>query len=237
MIQHLVTNGCSYMEVYAIGGGHADLARRLHIATKENLAMGGSANSRIIRTTLKHSYQIDRPTLYVLGMTFISRNEIPILQAGDEFEGMWTNPQNQNFAHRWQPHWTQRDTDAYVELKLKSEWISIADRLEDLMYRIVSMAADLHARNHRVLLFQQADDLHQPCLSQARFDLFRRHAWIVDGYRWCAIPWQHQQGVLVSGGTNPLLPVPEEIKHRMPGHHDLLNQYLVDYIDRHHVLD
>lgn len=236
MITHLVVNGCSYMEVYALGNGHGDLATRLGMDNSESLAIGGSANSRIIRTTLKHSYQTSQPTLYVLGMTFLSRNEIPILWPPDEFEGQWTNPQNQDFAHRWQAHWTQRDTDAYIELKLKSEWTSVPDRLEDLMYRIVTMAADLVQRNHRVLVFQQADNLYQDYLPESRFDLFRKHKWVVDGYHWRAIPWQHQQGVAASGHASIHQPVPEEIKHRMPGHHAVLNQYLVDYIKQHQLL-
>lgn len=236
MIKHLVVNGCSYMEVYAMGDGHDDLASRLSMDNGQSLAIGGSANSRIIRTTLKHSYQTQNPTLYVLGMTFLSRNEIPILQPGDEFEGLWTNPQNQDFAHRWQPHWTQHDTDQYVELKLKSEWTSVSDRLEDLMYRLVAMASDLQRRQHRVLVFQQADNLYQDCLDHARFDLFRQCAWIVDGYAWAAVPWQHQQGVAVSGTVNSHQPVPDLIKHRRPGEHKILNQFLVDYIHRNHIL-
>ena len=75
----LVVNGCSYMGSYVNGGGHRDLAKNLGIEEYSSLAIGGSANSRILRTTLKHSYLTDKPTFYVLGMTFIGRSEIPIL--------------------------------------------------------------------------------------------------------------------------------------------------------------
>jgi hypothetical protein len=225
------------MEVYAIGQGQQDLARRLGIEHSTSLAIGGSANSRIIRTTLKHSYQTSCPTLYVLGMTFLSRNEIPILTVDDEFEGMWTNPQNQQFVDRWQNHWTQRDTERYVELKLKAECTSVPDRLEDLMYRIISMASDLQQRGHRVLVYQQADDVYQPYLGQTRFNLFRQMPWIVDGYQWCAVPWQHHHGVGISGSAEVFTEVPEQIKHRMPGEHQLLNQYLADYIHNNNILN
>jgi hypothetical protein len=236
MIEQLVVNGCSYMEVYAMGNGQQDLANRLNIKNSTSLAIGGSANSRIIRTTLKHSYQTTVPTLYVLGMTFLSRNEIPILTPDDEFEGMWTNPQNQQFADRWQNHWTQRDTERYVDLKLKAEWTSVPDRLEDLMYRIVSMASDLHQRGHRVLVYQQADDIYQYYLDHPRFDLFKKSTWIVDGYRWCAIPWQHSHGVPDSG-AGEYSEVPEHIKHRRPGNHAVLNEFLTQYIQQHCLLD
>ena len=86
------------MEVYSAGRGYKDLAERLGMSSSESLAIGGSANTRIIRTTLKHSYQALQPTLYVLGMTFLSRLEIPILENQSTFEGRWTNPQNQQFA-------------------------------------------------------------------------------------------------------------------------------------------
>ena len=145
MIQQLVANGCSYMDMYAQGGGHADLAQQLGIADCSCLAIGGSANSRIIRSTLKHSYQTTVPTFYLLGMTFLSRLELPILyqDPAREFEGSWTNPQNQQFRSQWMPNWTDRDTKQWVGLKLKSEFQSIVDRLEDLMYRMLSVINDL----------------------------------------------------------------------------------------------
>ena len=123
MIQQLVVNGCSYMETYASGQGHKDLAQQLGIPMAASLAINGSANSRILRTTLKHSYQTTVPTFYLLGMTFLSRLEWPILYQDPtrEFEGVWTNPQNQQFRSQWQPHWTEHDTEQWVELKLKSE--------------------------------------------------------------------------------------------------------------------
>ena len=101
MINNLVVNGCSYMYSYAAGKGHVDLSKRLAISNSDSLAISGSANSRILRTTLKHSYNAP-PTLYVLGMTFLSRLEIPICEPENDFEGRWVNPQNQEFKYRWQ---------------------------------------------------------------------------------------------------------------------------------------
>ena len=68
---NLVVNGCSYMELYAIGKGHDDLAMQLQLNNPVSLAIGGSANSRILRTTLKHSYTAP-PTFYVLVMTLLT---------------------------------------------------------------------------------------------------------------------------------------------------------------------
>lgn len=226
------------MEAYASGYGQVDLAAKLGIPNSKNLSIGGSANTRIIRTTLKHSYQTTDPTLYVLGMTFLSRLELPILENQSEFEGRWTNPQNQQFANHWQHGWGQSETDQFVDIKLKSEIYSILDRVEDLMYRILAMIADLKRQGHAVLIFQQADDLYQPYLDDPRLQLFKSTTSIIDGYSWKAISWQHQQGVPpMTYNRNTKHKVPEDIAHRKPGYHQVLNDFLVNYINQYSILD
>jgi hypothetical protein len=235
--QQLVVNGCSYMESYASGLGHQDLAEKLNIPQAMSLAIGGSANSRIIRTTLKHSYITNQPTLYVLGMTFLSRIEIPILMASSEFEGRWTNFQNQSWSSRWDPPWTQADSDAMMDLKLKWEINSILDRAEDLMYHMIAMIHSLKSRGHAVVVYQQADNLYQQYLNHPRLKLFQSESEIVDGYRWCAVPWQHEQGVPPTDyGAQPQHTVPVEIAHRQPGHHQKLNIYLTAWINNNNLL-
>lgn len=222
----LVVNGCSYMEAYAIGQGHEDLAARLNIPTAESLAIGGSANSRILRTTVKHSYQSDCPTVYILGMTFLSRLEIPILENQSDFEGRWTNPQNQKFKQHWQYGWTEQETQQFIDIKLKSEIYSILDRIEDLMYRMLSTVSDLRSRGHQVLMYQQADDLYQDLLDHPRLRLFKTVPNIVDGYAWRAVPWQLSHGVPTMPGNQ----TPIEIRHPDVGYHQKLNEFLVDYM-------
>ena len=242
MIEQLVVNGCSYMETYAFGGGHIDLAERLNIRTPTgavnavSLAIGGSANSRILRTAHKHSYNPGYNTLYVLGMTFVSRLEIPILDDRDTFEGRWTNPQNQQFQNRWMRHWNSKDTEQYVELKLKYEGESILDRTEDLMYRILATVDSIKMRGHRVLVFQQSDNLYQEVLSNSRFKPMRNRPDIIDRLAWRAVSWQHEQGVqpTIYAPGHPY--VPPEMVHPAPGHHHKLNEFLTDYIQEHKIL-
>lgn len=241
MIQQVVVNGCSYMDSYARGNGHVELARLLGVTGKfdipmaTSLAIGGSANSRILRTTLKHSYQTTLPTLYVLGMTFVSRLEIPICNPENEFEGRWVNPQNQEFKNRWQYDWAQADSDQFVETKLKSEIYSILDRTEDLMYRMLTAIADLQSRGHRVLMFQQADNLYQEDLSNPRLQLFCRPE-IIDGFRWRAIAWQYEQGVRPKTYPFGTPRVPPDMTHPEIGQHELINQYLTNYVQEHKIL-
>ena len=241
MIQQLVVNGCSYTESYAGGLGHVDLAGKLGIVgcndmpPAVSLAIGGSANSRILRTSLKHSYITQVPTLYVLGLTFVSRLELPICNTVDEFEGAWCNPQNQEFESRWQPQWTVQDSEQFVQTKLKSEIYSILDRTEDLMYRVISAIADIQSRGHRVLVFQQADNLYQEHLTNPRLKLFQRPE-IVNGFAWQAIAWQCAQGVEPKTYPAGSPHVPPDMTHPKIGHHQKINEYLTNYIQEHKIL-
>jgi hypothetical protein len=222
------------MESYAGGQGHVDLANHLGLTTATSLAIGGSANSRILRTTLKHSYTAP-PTLYVLGMTFLSRLEIPICEPESDFEGRWINPQNQEFRQRWQYGWTQSDSDQFVENKLKSEVFSILDRTEDLMYRMLSTIADLKSRGHRVLMFQQADNLYLSLLSDPRLALFAQPE-IVGKFGWRATAWQAEQGVQPKDYGPGAPYVPPDMTHPAIGHHQKLNEYLTNYIQERKIL-
>ena len=234
MIQQLVVNGCSYTHSYALGNGHTDLAQRLGITQADSIAISGSANSRILRTTLKHSYTAP-PTLYVLGMTFLSRLEIPICEPENDFEGRWVNPQNQEFAYRWQTGWSQKESEQFVDTKLKTEVYSILDRAEDLMYRMLSTIDSLKFRGHRVLMFQQADNLYHEYLNNSRLSLLNCHE-IIHGFGWRATAWQSAQGVEPKnyGPGSPY--VPPDMTHPAVGHHHKLNEFLTNYIQEHKIL-
>ena len=243
MIEQLVVNGCSYMDTYAFGNGHIDLAERLNIRTPSgavnavSLAFSGSANSRILRTVHKHSYNPGYNTLYVLGLTFVSRLEIPILDDRDDFEGRWTNPQNQIYQNRWLPFWSMRDTEKFVELKLKYESDSILDRTEDLMYRVIATIDSIQMRGHRVLVYQQADNLYQEILDNPRFAPMKERREIIDGLAWRAVAWQHEQGVpgTIYAPGHPY--VPPDMVHPAAGHHQKLNEFLTEYIKEHKIIE
>lgn len=239
MISRLVVNGDSYMEVYAQGNGHVDLARRLDIPNSQSLAIGGSADSRLIRTCLKDSYQTQEPTLYVIGVGFLSRWEVPVLknEYEDTFEGRWTNPQNQDYKTRWEHNWNERLTKQLIELKLITDFYSVPDRLEDLMYRLLSMIDSLHSRGHRVLIYQQADSNYQRYLDRDVFALFKNNPVFIDGLKWLAVPWQLKQGIKTTNyGETPAYQVPDELKHPAAGEHKFINEFLVEYIRHYKIL-
>jgi hypothetical protein len=238
--KNLVVNGDSYMEVYAQGNGQDDLADRLGIPCATSLAIGGSSDSRVIRTVMKHSYQATDPTFYILGVGFLSRWEVPVLKNEFEgsFEGRWTNPQNQDYKDRWEHNWNEKLTKQLMQLKIITDFYSVPDRLEDLMYRLMSLIGSLHSRGHRILVYQQADDIYQRYLDNLNLYLFKNNPIFIDGLRWRAVPWQIEQGVPTTAyGENPDYYVPPEIKHPAPGHHRVLNKFLHDYIVTHKILE
>jgi len=234
--KQLVVNGCSYMHKYASGCGHVDLKNKLGIESAQSVAVSGSANSRILRTTLKHSYVTTVPTFYVLGMTFVSRLELPICEEENSFEGRWCNPQNQEFKSRWQLHWSDQDSERFVETKLKSEIYSIVDRTEDLMYRMLSTVKDLKSQGHAVLMYQQADNLYQAHLHDPKLTLFKHCPEIVHGFEWRATEYQHEQGVPGTKYPAGSPYVPPDMTHPEKGHHHVLNTYLTNYINEHKIL-
>ena len=246
MITDLVTNGCSYMHTYVEGNGHVDLANRLNLQAT-NISISGSANSRIIRSTLKHSYETTKKTLYVLGMTFISREELPICHYDpaehteqEVWEGAWSNPQNQLFGkNRWAADWNEWETKQWIMFREKYDKGTVVDRTENLMYQMLAMIDSLTTRGHNCIMFQQADQWwHNILPEQAdrsvnlteRIRLLEDHKNIVEDFRWCAISEQHKAGV-------PCVPdeehVDPELRHRLSGEHEWLNNYLETHIRTH----
>ena len=103
------------------------------------------------------------------------------------------------------------------------------------MYRVVSAITDIQSRGHRVLVFQQADNLYQEHLSNPRLKLFQRPE-IIEGFAWRAVAWQHDQGVepTIYAAGSPH--VPPDATHPKSGEHQKINEYLTNYIQEHKIL-
>ena len=240
MITELVTNGCSYMHTYIEGDGHVNLASRLNLSAN-NLSITGSTNSRIIRTTLKHSYETDKKCLYVLGMTFVSREELPICRwdegiyptEQEVWEGAWTNPQNQHFGkNRWIAEWNDWETKQWILFRERYEKLSLVDRVENLMYQMLAMTDSLTHRGHNCIIYQQADEWWDGMLPEEsrRLKLLADNLNIIGDFKWLAIREQHQAGIPCVKEENHAEP---ELRHRLPGAHEWLNNYLESHIRKH----
>lgn len=228
-MEELVANGCSYMLGYGAGGGQ-DLARRLQIPKSSSIACAGSPNSRIIRTTLKHSYQTSKPTFYVIGLSFVCRWEISVSETLNEFEGRWVNVATMS---EFQPqfNWTKQDSESFTELNFKGATFGMHDMWDDLIFRLLSMLGDLRSRGHRALIYNQID-APESFLNDSQIKLLSQDTAFVHALCWRALPWQRSQGVpAIETDTSP-----EDCKHLKIGYHKHLNTFLTDYITQHNIL-
>jgi len=235
-ITRLVANGCSYMDQYCRStvqstiGGHQDLAQRLGIPHTKSLALGGSCNQRIIRTCLKDSYQTLEPTLYIIGLSFLGRVELPIAQHPDEFEGDWVSLQNSiSDGSEFQDQISSQDLRGFLNFKLKTEMFSVRDRFEDVAFRLISTLESLQSRGHNALIFQNTDSNPDPDCASWHF-LTRKN--FVDRLRWTAVPWQIGQGVTCHNDPQ----VPANMQHIESGHYHVLNDFLYNYIVQHQII-
>lgn len=235
-MEKLIVNGCSYMDAYTGGRGHIDLAARLNLPLVESIAVSGCNNSRIIRSTIKHSYSNPIPTLYVVGMTFFSRWELPVKREASELDGHWTNPQSCPPNTPYLGHWNEEATERFKTLMFDAYACGFEDSLEDLMYRMVAMVSNLKERNHRILIYNQVEREVKNFVNDPRFSLLKSQ-FFVDQFAWPAIIWQHENQVPEQiYPPNTRLP-PPHFRHRLPGEHDLINQHLTDYIVQNKILE
>ena len=103
------------------------------------------------------------------------------------------------------------------------------------MYRMNAAIADLHQRGHKVLMFQQSDNLYQDLLENPRLKWFTRPE-IVHSFKWRAIAYQAENGVLPKTYHAGSPFVPPDMTHPALGHHSLINDYLTNYINEHIML-
>jgi hypothetical protein len=234
MINRLVVNGCSYTHAYTDGFGHVELANLLTIAETHSLTKPGSSNQRIIRTTLKDSYTTSKNTFYIIGLSFLNRIEFPVGVIDNEIEGRWLNFQNAvNPNHLYDNTWNFEDSKKLIDLKIKSEILSVTDRLEYIMYQLVSMINDLTSRGHQVLIFRQPTDIYDSLLNDEPFTLLKKYVNIIDGLSWSALEWQFNNGVNWDSKDDDKL-----LGHRHPcsGQHHTLNKFLLHYIQKNQLL-
>jgi hypothetical protein len=234
-MKRLVINGCSYADIYARGGGHVALAKQLNIEQTKSLTISGACNTRILRTTLKDSYCNLTPTLYVIGLSFLSRSELPIASPDhSRGEGRWLSiinhaPDNVEYDQGW----NTKLVEQFIDIRLKYQVYSVVDRLEDLMYRVLSFINDLKSRGHQVVVFKQANDVYDTYLTDPQVDLLTKSVNIIDGLRWCANNWQYERGVTSSPMDAHL---PYNLRHPAIGQYQVLNDFLLNYINNNKLL-
>ena len=233
----LVVNGCSYMQFYAHGAGHSDLASQLNIDEYQSLAQHGSCNNRIIRTTLRDSFINTKPTFYVIGVTFVSRYELPVNEDLTGPDRKWLSFTTQGSVYPStaiiDPCVSKKELESYRDIWLKVNLVSLNELAEDLQYRLISMCDSLTSRGHSCIIFNTAEAVLNFVLDLNEFAPLRSRCQIVDGLRWRSISWQFDQGAAWLATDEHL-----DINHRhvAPGQHEWLNKYLTNYIQDHKIL-
>ena len=232
----LIVNGCSYMEMYS-DGGVEDLSQQLGINFAKSLALTGACNSRIIRTTLKDSYQTSEPTLYIIGITYLTRHELPLLSGRSESDGKWQSINN-NFkkssAIELDAHFTYNDIKNYCSLWDKFTVLGIDDLALNLQYQLLSLCDSLQYQGHRCVIFNTAESALDWVVDKTDFDLLKSKKQLIQGLRWKSIPWQFEQGAICSELDEHL---PIGARHVASGQHRWLNKFLVDYINQQSILE
>jgi hypothetical protein len=100
------------------------------------------------------------------------------------------------------------------------------------MYQMLSLIDSLTHRGHNCVIFQQADQWWEGMLPEEnkRVQLLLEHPNIIGDFKWCAVREQHRAGV-------PYVPdeehVEPEVRHRLTGAHEWLNNYLESHIRKH----
>jgi hypothetical protein len=223
------------MQNYARGNGHSDLAAALDIQKWQSLAESGSCNNRIIRTTLRDSFINPEPTLYVIGLTFLSRYELPVNQDRPEPNGKWLSFTTQGSVYTdLDPGVSKKDLESYRDIWLRVNLIGVDELVDDLQYRLLSMCHSLTHRGHGCVIFNTADAVFDYVLDQHRFAPMRSQHEIIDGLAWRSIPWQFDQGAAWSPQDEYL---DRNCRHVDLGQHQWLNQYLTNYIQDHKILE
>ena len=226
------------MKYYAEGNGHIDLSNALGIATAESLAVNGSCNSRIIRTTLRDCFTTKEPTLYIIGTTFLTRYELPALLGQSEVDGKWVSfsgvgTGTSMTTKKFDSYFTQQNLSNFSELYEKFTTLGLPDIAEDFMFSVLSLIYTLHHRGHKILLFNTAEHTVEYFIDEDNFDLFRQHNEIVGGFKWRSIPWQFEQGATYPPKDEQY---PADCRHVTPGDHRWLNDFLTKYIQEHKIL-
>lgn len=236
--KRLVVNGCSYMHYYSEGGGLQDLAQSLSIEHTKNLSLTGASNQRIIRTTLDDCYSNDIPTIYIIGVTFVNRFELPIL------EGLERNFNHDNYKDRFlsiNQEWTipegtkinemlsMDDILQFRKLKTMFEMDAEVDIVVNLIQSYTSMIDSLIRHGNTVILFNTAEIAFKKYQHLNKLQYTRNYKQIIDYFNWFANEYQFNKGAK---------PLEEDLKKDFPdpmirhidyGEHKYINEFLIRY--------
>ncbi len=239
-INRLVINGCSYLVQYVRGGGHYDLAEQLLPPNSEvvSLCMAGGSNSRIVRTTLEDCYNSTIPTLYVIGVTFMHRFELPILKVDhkqEKYIGFTDNFKHPTTYKPFNDGVTINDVKKFNELQLKFNISAEREMIINLVYSLTSLVDSIVRSGHSVVVFNTGEIAFKRYETCNAIQYVSRYKQIVKKLHWYSNEYQFCHGARVD---------PQDIsrnmelicKHVAEGEHSILNNFLTHYIKNNDLL-
>jgi hypothetical protein len=233
MIERLVVSGCSYMEHYTDGNGHTELAKILNIPTAINLAKSGACNDRIIRSISRDSLLTRAPTLYLVGLTFLHRYELPICAERSD-DGLWESCTGNMLSRRsssWRTDIALNEYNSYAALRTHMFYLN--ESLEKTMYQVLTLINSVKQLGHRIVIFNTAESGADQFLDELRFQLLKTTPEIVGSYKWQSIRYQIDCGAKWSVHDSKL---EKYVRHVAPGEHRWLNEFLTNYIHEYKIL-
>jgi hypothetical protein len=214
-------------------GGLEDLAHKLGLDGFDNLAKTGSCNSRIIRTTLRDSYCTTQPSLYIIGLTFLTRHELPVATPQSN-DGKWLSLNSKlNLLPSLDAHVSRQDIERYCGLWDRFTALAVEDLAQTLQYQLLSLCDSLEHRGHRCVIFNTAEYVLDWVIDKPAFGLLQSKKQLVQGLRWKSIPWQFEQGAKWLSVEDHM---PLQARHVAPGQHQWLNKFLIDHINQQAIL-
>ena len=239
MVTQVVTNGCSYMAHHAIDGGIKHLANLLNVNNTQDISRPGNSNQSIIRTTLEHSLETKNPTLYVVSITYLPRLELPVARETDNWNSgydRWLNITNTDFdLTPLKTTTTKHEIMDYVDLKHRIYNDANYELVRDLFRNLRMLVDSVKSRNHSIVIFNSAEERLQECFNmhgKTHFEVFDSVD-IVDQLQWLSNEYQFDNGLMWDDGDEKF---PLVQRHVRSGQYELLNNFLVDYINKHCII-
>jgi hypothetical protein len=229
----LVSNGCSYLYGYWEGGGTRDLASTLGCNEYDSLARTGVSNQSIIRTTFEDVFTTTSETLYIIGTTFHPRFEIPVGENND-----WISPINIDLDTEEFPNGvTRHDVMDYIDARNRVINDRALKQNTLWLFSQVTMLLDtIRYRGHKAIVFNTAENRIANFIDRygkQHLEQFDRPE-IVELLTWQSNKYQFDNGAKWDPADNWI----EERNCRHPdnGEHQHLNNFLVDYINKHCII-
>lgn len=232
----LLLNGCSYAHRWAhewyTTGNISALAQRLGYDETVSLAVSGSSNARIFRTTLEYLTLNPDVDFVVIALTFYNRFEAP-WASPRPIEGRWVS-----YSHNGV---TNRESDEHLVYERPEIKRYIDDRyrydlgveyIDALLADLIFFTGWLDAQGYKYCIINPCERLYaddKGMFDTAKMRWIRENPKIVDIENFIANKWMHEQGAVCPEDETNLDPM---YRHYGNDGFTMLNEFMYNYITK-----